>query len=402
MKKKPSLKKRTAPSGSKKSKSNPQHGKKKYFSNPVLIIAGEHSGDLLASDLIRALKKRGVDKFFGTGGDHVAGAGVELAERIENMNIVGFVEAFLAYRRLKALALRIVDLAEKNKTHLAILVDYPGFNLRLAAMLKAKGIKVVYLVSPQIWAWKYGRIENIKKYVDLMLVLFPFEKEIYEKEHIRCELVGHPLVKRIPHLLKEGTPIKKTSGATVGLLPGSRKSEIFRHLGPMLDAAVILQNTIGKIRFLIPCADSSLRKYIEDELSLRENLMVTVYDGNSLRVMEASDLLILSSGTATLEGAFFKKPMVVIYKVKWINFLIATFFARVRFIGLVNILARRQIALELIQEEVTPSVIASEAIRILKDRKYRDNIISELEYVVRQLGKGDPALKAAEAILSSF
>ena len=403
MKKKSSVKKiKSPPAPVKKRAMNAASANKKFFSKPVMIVAGEHSGDLLGSDIVRALKKKGADRFFGTGGDRMAKEGVELTETIENMSVMGFVEVFRVYRKLKALALKLADQAEQNKTRIAVLVDYPGFNLRLAEMLKAKGIKVVFLVSPQIWAWRYGRIKHIKKVVDLMLVLFPFEKDIYDREGVNCELIGHPLVRRIPELLKSETPVKKIPGITVGLLPGSRRSEILRHMTPMLDAAVLIQKKFEKIRFLVPCADASLREHIEKELSLHKNLKVEVYDGNSLSVMEASNLLILSSGTATLEGAYFKKPMIVIYSVKWINFLIASIVARVRFVGLVNILARKQVALELLQKEITPENIASEAVRILTNKKYRENITSELDFVVSQLGKGNPALKAADSIIRNF
>ncbi|MDH5656509.1 MAG: lipid-A-disaccharide synthase [Spirochaetia bacterium] len=372
------------------------------FKYPVMITAGEHSGDLLGSDIIKSFHKKDIVRFFGTGGPRMEKEGVEIIENVENMSVLGFIEAFQAYRRLKKLALHLVDLAVANKTRLAILIDYPGFNLRLAAMLKEKGIHVVFVVSPQIWAWKYGRIHSIKKFVDLMLVLFPFEKEIYEREGINCEWIGHPLVKRIPLQLKSETAVKKYNGITVGLMPGSRRSEVSRHLSAMLQAAEILAERFGKIRFLIPCIDSSLKEMIEKELIHHPGLNAEVYDGNSLAVMNASRMIILSSGTATLEASFFRKPMVIVYKVSWINFIIASLLSRVRFIGLVNILARKQTALELLQKEVTPANIADEASRILTDRKYRENMISEMDYVNSHLGKGNPASKAVDAVMRHF
>ena len=167
------------------------------LSSGVLIITGEHSGDLLGADVARELKKQGVKKLFGTGGPEMRSAGVELLEDIETMNVVGFVEALKAYRRLKALAGRIVEFARKNGISHAILVDYPGFNLRLAEMLKRDSFFITYLVSPQLWAWHYSRIKTIRKYVDLMLPLFPFEEEMYRNEGITAHCVGHPLVHRI-------------------------------------------------------------------------------------------------------------------------------------------------------------------------------------------------------------
>lgn len=371
-----------------------------HLSGGVLIITGEHSGDLLGADVARELKKQGIKRLFGTGGKEMEAAGVELLENIETMNVVGFVEALKAYRRLKALARRIVAFARKNGITHAILVDYPGFNLRLAEMLKQdSGFFITYLVSPQLWAWHYSRIKIIKKYVDLMLPLFPFEEQMYKDEGVETHCVGHPLVYRIGQQLKKQDVIPTYSGKTVGLLPGSRTSEIRRLLPPMLEAAARLKEKYGKIRFLLPGVNEEAQTYVQEQLDAYPDLKIESMPGRSLRVMEASDLLLLSSGTATMEAAFFGTPMVVLYKVGWINLLIISLVIRTRVIGMVNLLARRQVAVELLQTEVRPDTIFKHATEILDNPALQAEIRKELEYVKHSLGKGRPATEAARLFL---
>ncbi|MCR9143345.1 MAG: lipid-A-disaccharide synthase [bacterium] len=369
----------------------------------VLVIAGEHSGDLLGGDLVAELRQRGYSDFFGTGGPHMEAAGVELLEHVDNLAIIGFAEVLKAYRRLKALADRIVVEAVRRGTGFAVLVDYPGFNLRIAKMLQAAGIRIVYLASPQIWAWKYSRINTIRENVDLMLPLFKFEKEIYDREGVPCEWVGHPLISRIPRRLRreEALPLKIQQRPVIGIVPGSRRSEITRLLPSMLEAVRTLREKYPRARFLLAGVEERQAPIIEEVLAAYPDVEVELYYERSLRIMEASDVMMIASGTATLEGAFFRTPMVLLYKISVLNYMIAPFVIRTRFIGIVNLLARRQAILELIQSEVTPGNIVQEVERILEDRKYREGLVAELDYVRRELGRGNPAKHAAEAIVAS-
>lgn len=369
----------------------------------MLVIAGEHSGDVLAGDLIAELRLRGYSEFFGTGGPRMEQAGVELLEHVDNLAIIGFVEVIKAYRRLKRLADRILEEARRRDAGFAILVDYPGFNLRIAKMLQAAGIRVVYLASPQIWAWKYGRIHTIRENVNLMLPLFKFEKEMYDREGVPCEWIGHPLISRIPRRLhkEEPVPLKASARPVIGLVPGSRRSEITRLLPSMLAAVRILRERYPNARFLLAGVEQRQAPIIDQILGEFPDVTVELYYERSLRIMEASDLLVIASGTATLEGAFFRKPMVLLYKISLLNYMIAPFVIRTRFIGIVNLLARRQAMLELIQCEVTPENIVREVERIVEDRAYREDIIAELDYVRRELGRGNPAVRAADAIINS-
>ncbi|MBI3394849.1 MAG: lipid-A-disaccharide synthase, partial [Spirochaetia bacterium] len=351
-------------------------------------------------DLVHALKKIGPDNFFGTGGESMRREGVEILEDIESMNVVGFIEALKHYSRLKKLAVRLVAEAVKRGSTLAILIDYPGFNLRIATMLREKGISVIYLVSPQIWAWHYSRVKRIKEDVSLMLPLFPFEKEIYDSEGVPAQVVGHPLVFRIGKRLKEEEPVAKaTRGVTtIGLLPGSRRSEVRNLLPDMLKAAELLKTQIKKVRFLMPAVSEDIEAMIKAGAAEHPGLPLEILRDRSLAVMQSSDVVILASGTATLETAWFEKPMVILYRVSALNLLIGTLVMRTRFIGMVNLLARRQVAPELLQAEVSPENIARETLRILQNAEHRTSVVRELQYVKRQLGAGNPAAKAAKAI----
>ncbi len=373
--------------------------RKEKTDGTILVIAGEHSGDLLGGDVVHALQKTGYKSFFGTGGESMRREGVELVETVESMTVVGFVEALRAYRRLKKLAVRLVDMAVERRTICAVLFDYPGFNLRIATMLKEKGIPVIYVVSPQIWGWHYSRIERIRRDVSLMLPLFAFEKEIYDKEGVPAQVIGHPLVARIKKRLREEDAIAvEKNKLTIGLLPGSRRSEVMRLLPAMLDAALLLKQEKPKVRYLLPVVNPEVDAYVREECEKRAKLGVEVYPDRSLRVMEASDFIVLASGTATLEAAWFEKPMIILYRMSTLNIFISTLVLRTRFIGMVNLLARQQAAPELLQSEVTPENIFREMKRILTEDEHRKSVVRELQFVKRSLGTGNPAGRAARAI----
>ncbi len=367
---------------------------------PVLVVAGEHSGDLLGAAVAKRLHQSGVRDFFGTGGQNMRDARVELLETLENMEVIGFLEAFRAYRRLKALARRLVAEAKSRGTRFALLVDYPGFNLVLARMLHEVGIRTVFLVSPQIWAWNYRRIEGIRRNVDLMLVLFPFEKEIYDREGVPCECIGHPMVERIPRQLADQAPITHPRGVLlVGLLPGSRGSEVKRLFPEMLRAASLIAEKQPQARFLVPLADTRFEQFVQDRLAAYPQLNVEYVGQRSLRVMETVDVAIVASGTATLETAYFRTPMVIVYRVGWFNFLLGSLLARSRFVGLPNLLARRQVAVELLQTEATAENMAAETLRLIEDSGLRKEVAAELAFVRQSLGSGEPATRAASAMV---
>lgn len=375
---------------------------------PLLIIAGEHSGDLLGAELLRSLAHLGFSEFVGTGGASMEAQKLETIESIENMTVAGLVEALGLYSRLKKLAKNLCKLARVRKIKTAVLIDYPGFNLRFAAMLKKIGIRVIYLVSPQIWAWNYLRIRRIKKNVDLMLPLFAFEEKIYKKEGVPCHWVGHPLFYHIPRrLAKEqslagdrdrGFFLRRAGKLNIGILPGSRSNEIKRLLGPMLEAAQLLYEKYPHSCFFLGGVNEKMEDWIKTKLANYARLPIVYYCKRSLRIMEACDVLILASGTASLEAAYFKKPMLILYYSHWIDALLASFFLRVPHLGIVNILLQRQIVPELLQTEITPKNIFQALEQLVEDKNYRRRIIKDLSLMREQLGCGNPARKAARCI----
>ncbi|PJZ52689.1 lipid-A-disaccharide synthase [Leptospira adleri] len=378
----------------------------------ILMLAGEHSGDLLGGELIRELKKNFPDlETFGVGGERMIEEGFESIESMEELSIIGFSAILFKYRFLKALIGRLLDAAvERNCTH-AILIDYPGFNLRLAKELKKLGITVIFYVSPQLWAWKFNRIYGIRETIDLMLVLFPFEKEIYDRYGVPCEFVGHPLAVRLREKIRKEAPITEPEDKThfhavVTLMPGSRSGEIKRILNDLLETAGQLsqhyESEKKKVRFLLPNINQKEELYILEQIELAKtkypHLKVEYLFDRSLRAIEASDLVLVTSGTATLEVAYFEKPMVILYKVSMFTYAIGSLFIRTPNIGLVNILSGKEICRELVQAECTPVHIVAESIDLLENKKYRAKAIEEIRKVKESLGSENSSRHAAREI----
>lgn len=379
--------------------------------NPILIVAGEHSGDNLGGGLMKSLKKEKPSlRFIGIGGEKMKQEGLKSIVELEDLTVIGFVAAAIKYRKLKSIAKQLVELAIKENCKQVILVDYPGFNLALAEMLKEKiaDIKIIFYVSPQIWAWKFKRIYKIKKLVDLMLLLFPFEKEIYEKHEIPNVFVGHPLVQEMEERLKAGKDIQVPEQTRViCLMPGSRSGEIKRLLVPMLDTAVLLyqhyQSKNQKLLFLMPGISKKEEERILSTIKIYTKkypeLNIQYEHNNSAKCIEKSEAVVVASGTATLEVAFFEKPMVITYKASWLTAFLARKFLLIPYVGLVNVLSGRFICRELLQENCIPAGIFAETIKLLDDQKYREEMISNLQHLKNSLGDGNPSEKASEAIL---
>ncbi|MCB1177514.1 MAG: lipid-A-disaccharide synthase, partial [Leptospiraceae bacterium] len=349
--------------------------------------------------------------FFGIGGELMIKNGLNSLEDMEDLAVIGFTAALFKYRKLKGIAKKLVQKVGELNCKYIILVDYPGFNLALAKMLreKYKDIKVIFYVSPQIWAWRYKRIFKIKKLVDLMLLLFPFEKEIYDKHEIPNVVVGHPLVNQIKEKFESGKEITFPEGTDeiICLMPGSRSGEIRRLFIPLLDSAVILFNEYKKknknIIFLVPGISSKEESYILDNINLYKTnnpgLHISYEFQNSAKCIEKSKLVLLASGTATLEVAYFKKPMVIIYKGNPMSFYLGMKLLDIPYVGLVNILSRKFICKELLQKDCTPEKITDEALLLLNDNNYYNEMVENLSTVKDGLGKGDSSILAAEAIL---
>lgn len=380
--------------------------KTKKKSKKLLIITGEKSGELLALDVIKELQHLKPVELIGTGGNLLKEEGMELIEHIENMEVIGIIDAFKAYPFLKKLMNRIIEVVKKEEIKNVFLVDYPGFNLRLAKEIKKidKNIKIFYFVSPQLWAWNYKRINIIKKYIDMMYVLFEFEKYIYEKEQVPVLWVGHPIKFRIPKELRKQPNIQLKNSPIIGILPGSRYSEVSRLLLPMLESARWIQKHFPKAIFLIPTPskEGKVMDYIHSNILNYQDVNLKILPEASLRVMQLSDVLIIASGTATLEASYFRKPMIICYKVSWLNYFIISMLIRTRFIGLPNLLAKEQVAIELLQNEVTPENIYQEVIKILEDSNYKQHIIKQLKQILFTPENTNPAVLVARDLINKI
>ncbi len=340
----------------------------------IAMVAGEASGDLLASLLLSGLQARLGDavSYSGIGGARMMSQGFVSHWPMETLSVNGYVEVLGSLREILATRRAIRDRLLADPPLCFIGVDAPDFNFGLEVPLRRAGIPVVHFVSPSIWAWRGGRIRTIAKAVDHILCLFPFEPEIYAKAGIAATYVGHPLADVIPMVpdvegarAKLGLPAGRR---VVAVLPGSRQSEV-RHLGATFFAAMDqMRQMDNALAFVVPAANASLRAVIESHASEYPELDVTIVDGQSHLAMEAADVVLLASGTATLEAALYKKPMVISYKVPWLTAQIMKRQGYLPYVGLPNILSGRFVVPELLQDDATPEALARETLLQLNDQ----------------------------------
>lgn len=374
----------------------------------IFVSAGEPSGDLHASRLVKEIKILDPSAvFMGMGGANMASEGVRLFIRADELAIVGF-DILRHLKKIKEMFNIFLANAEKERPGLVILVDYPGFNLQLARALKKRGIKTVYYISPQLWAWGKNRIYAVKKYVDKMLVFFPFEGELYKKYGIPVEVVGHPLLdiakpaadqKAIRERLRFDAAKK-----TIILLPGSREREVSLLMPAMTLAIFKLYKKHKNLQVIVVRAFNLSQELFEQYFKtvdipyrIVENKGTEIYD-----YLSVSDLAIVASGTATLECGLMNVPMIIAYKVSMFNAIIFKLFINVPYVGLVNILARKKIVPELLQFNAAPDKIYEEAEKILFDEKKSAEIKKELLKVKEALGKEGASRRAAEAVIRLF
>ncbi len=370
----------------------------------IFIIAGEPSGDLHASNLIRSIKEINPDiDFIGIGGDRMKRESVKLLEHCSNMAVVGFTEVFTKLANIVKAGIRTKRMLSKKRPDLLILIDYPDFNLHIAGYAKKIGIPVMYYISPQVWAWRTGRIKKIRKVIDKMVVILPFEKEFYENWGIDVSYVGHPLLDEIPkHLNKE--EIKGKLGIVkrypiISLLPGSRRHEVKNILPPMIDAISILKERYNSLIAYIVVAEHIDMDYIE-RFTMDCDFIIPVSNKIIYEVLSISDMAFVTSGTATLETAMMETPMIVIYKGSPISFWIAKSLVNVKYVSLTNLIAGERIVPEILQDQVTGKNLAKEAFRILEDGSLREEMKRKLRSVRAKLGKGGASKKAANIAIS--
>jgi lipid-A-disaccharide synthase len=373
-------------------------------SKKILMVAGETSGDLHGAHLVEAIHQIDPEvQFFGVGGEHLERKGMKLLYHSHSLSVVGITEAISKLGTvLKALG-RLESSLEQERPNLVILIDFPEFNLRLAKIARRKGIPVLYYISPQVWAWRHARVKLIAERVKKMVVFFPFEVPLYKAAGVDVEWVGHPLLDIAKPALSKEVAFRKfgldPQRRTIGLLPGSRTHEVERLLPPLLASAHLLQKEIPDLQFVIPLApgfkEASLSPWMKNS-----SVAVKLIEGWTYDVMNISELLILASGTATLEAAILGKPMIIVYKVSLLSSWVGRAMIRVNHIGLVNLVAGKGIAPELIQKDVNPKRIAEEALRILKDLVLRQKMVECLKEVRQRLGNPGAAQRAARIVMS--
>ncbi len=365
-----------------------------------MIIAGEASGDMHGASLVQEmLKIEPTLNFYGIGGNRLRESGVRLVANVSEMAVVGLTEVISKLGKFISVMNSLKKSLDDVQPDLVILIDYAGFNLRLAKAVHKRGIKVFYYISPQVWASRRGRIRKIKKYVNKMAVILPFEVETYQQENFPVDYVGHPLLDLVQAKYSRQEARAKfglqEDITVVALLPGSRFSEVIKLLPEMLQAGEILTKQIPDIQFLLPLADTLEEKTIADILA-GHNLKVHIISGHTYDAISCTDMAIVASGTATLETALLGIPMIIIYKISALTYLIGKMIIKVKNIGIVNIIAGKTIVPELIQQEANGQRIATEALAILTNSAIKQKMIGELAEIRAKLGNPGAAIRAAK------
>lgn len=374
------------------------------------MIAGEASGDILGADLIRALIRRFPDaQFEGIGGKLMQDAGLHSFFPLERLSVMGLWEPL---KRLPEI-LRMAFFFKKRyktafKPDVFIGIDSPDFNLRLEKILRSQGIKTVHYVGPTVWAWRKGRIKSIKKSVDLMLTLFPFENKIYAQNAIAVTCVGHPLADQIPLESDKATAreILGLSAAAenkiLALLPGSRQQELHYLAKPFLETAQWLQTKIPNLRFITSCINEERKAQLQDILKNFPALNITLFVQNSRTVMAASDAILVTSGTAALEAMLIKRPTIVAYKMSAIGYQIAKRLIKIPYIALPNLLAEKEIMPEFIQDQVDPPLMGAKLLEYLNGSSQSEENVCTAEMIHRALKKnaGETAAQAIAELIN--
>jgi len=367
----------------------------------VMIIAGEASGDLHGSNLVRAMRKRDTALFFfGIGGPALKNEGVNILVDASDLAVVGITEVFNKITSiLKGMSIAKKAL-KKLRPDLLILIDLPDFNLRLAPTAKKLGIPVLYYICPQVWAWRSGRIKKMRKLADHLAVILPFEEDFYKAYDMPVTFVGHPLLDN--HLFIQDDTLEMPADDTlvIGFLPGSRDREISRHLPVMLDAALILLKKLDSVKFIISLAPGIEREYMEKIIENHGgDADFEIVTGGAKHMFKRSELVVAVSGTVTLETAIFGMPTVIIYKVSPISYWLGRAMIRVEHIGLANLIAGKKIVPELLQEKASPIKIADTVFELLSDASGLEEMRRELLNVKDILGGPGASERVADIAL---
>lgn len=366
----------------------------------VLVSCGEPSGDLYAGDLVHHLRDRaGPLDVFGLGGDRLEAEGGRLLAHVRDLAVVGLLEVLQHLRRLRAVFRTVLEEVERQRPDVAVLVDYADFNLRLARELKARGVPVVYYVSPQVWAWRRGRIRAIRDSVARMVVIFPFEEPLYREAGVPVTFVGHPLVDlarpaadRAAFLTGQGLDPQRP---VLAVLPGSRRQEVAHNLAPIAGALQLLKERRPDLQPAVAVAPSLDPALLDPCLS---GLPVARVAGHTHGLLSAASAGIVASGTATVEAALMDLPMVVVYRLSPLTYALGRPFVRVPRYAMANLIAGREVVKELIQGDFRPEAVAREVLALLEDPARRDTVREGLGQVRARLGPPGASARAAAVV----
>ena len=366
----------------------------------ILISCGEVSGDIYAGALTSELVKLDSRvQVFGLGGDQMAAAGARLIGHYRGLSVTGLSEALAVLPRSLVMYRRLVDTMRKHRPDVLVTVDFPDFNFWLAAAARRLGLPVVYYVSPQVWAWRPGRVRQIREVVDKMLVILPFEEEIYQRAGIDVEFVGHPLLDTVRPRMTRGAFLAKyrlkNDGPIVALLPGSRRKELHYILPTLCLAVDLILAEKPDTQFVLPVAPGLSTVFVQRFLGGRPVKLVVddTYDA-----MRYSRVAIVASGTATLETALLGTPAVIVYRIGRATWLLGKFLLKVRMFGLVNIILGEEVVPELYQDRLTPTNVAKVTLKLMDDVWVQSEIRGNYEKLRRKLGTGNVAEKVVDAV----
>ena len=368
----------------------------------IFFLAGEHSGDLQGSIVIKQLKKIMPEvEISGVGGKLMKEAGMTCIHNSDEMAVIGIIEVVKNFKILKHIKADIQNWLKDNQPDMVVLIDYPDFNRMIASYAKSIGLYVLYYITPQVWAWRSGRVKDFVKVIDEAVVFFPFEVDIWNKDGTKVNWFGHPLVgKAVPSASKEEIREKLDvkSEKVVGILPGSRTQEIDYILPELLNAADLILKKYSNIEFLLPLASTIEETHVRSYLEQHKDLKVKIVRDQTYDVMAASDVCLVTSGTATLDTAIVGTPMVVVYRTNWLTSILTKYFLESEYIALPNVIANKKIVPELIRENFKANNIAYAASEILENETLRKQIREDLKKVKESLGEPGAGERVAEHI----
>lgn len=378
------------------------------MSKNLLVVAGEISGDMHAARVMEAVRERAPDiTCWGIGGDELRAAGVEILYDARDMAVLGLWEVLKRYGFFRRVFHDLLRQLEERKPDAVLLVDYPGFNMRFARQAKRREVKVLYYICPQVWAWHRSRIQRMAELVDRLMVIFPFEVDVFKDTTVPVDFVGHPLVNTARKALEEplaslpwGWPISER----IALLPGSRRQEMERLLPPMLEAAQILERKIADVSFLVAAPTermADLARAIIEQAPHRP-ARIEVVTGQTRQILRQARAAMVASGTATIETTLMGCPMIIVYKAAALTYWFGKRLIRVPYLGMVNIVADRPLCPEFLQHEVQPEPMAAAVAALLEDGPARSAMLEGLQDVARRLGEEDSAVKTADIVLKEL